>query len=318
MRRVVVVFMEEDAALAAVRAGQVDVAATSAVYSTQAVEGYELLACKSVDSRGVSLPVLPANSDWTIGGERQKVGNDVTCDLAVRRAMNYATDRDEMVENVLNGHGSVAYGVSDGMPWSPADARFEASVDAAKAILADGGWASGADGIVVKNGRRASFELCYPVNDSVRQSLANDFANQMRRIGIEVKVSGLSWDDLYPKAYTTPILWGWGSNSPSQLYDLYHSSSSSNFSCYADNDVDASLEAALAAKTVEESFPFWQSAQWDGKTGVSAKGQATWLWLANIDHLYFKRANLVVARQKLHPHGHGWAVANNVDSWQWR
>ena len=49
--------MEEDAALAAVKAGQVDIAYTSAVYSDEQVDGYSLFVCKSVDSRGISLPI---------------------------------------------------------------------------------------------------------------------------------------------------------------------------------------------------------------------------------------------------------------------
>ena len=56
MKRVVVAFMEEDAALAAARAGQVDIAFTAAVYSDQEIADYELLACETVDSRGISLP----------------------------------------------------------------------------------------------------------------------------------------------------------------------------------------------------------------------------------------------------------------------
>jgi len=27
---------------------------------------------------------------------------------------------------------------------------------------------------------------------------------------------------------------------------------------------------------------------------------------------------LQVAEQKLHPHGHGWSIVNNVDQWTWK
>ena len=36
-----------------------------------------------------------------------------------------------------------------------------------------------------------------------------------------------------------------------------------------------------------------------------------------VDHLYFVRDGLQVAEQKIHPHGHGWSIVNNVDQWQW-
>lgn len=45
------------------------------------------------------------------------------------------------------------------------------------------------------------------------------------------------------------------------------------------------------------------------------QGAATWVWLADVDHLYFKRENLHVAQQK--PHGHGWSLVNNIDEWSW-
>jgi peptide/nickel transport system substrate-binding protein len=318
MKRVIVVFMAEDAALAAARGGQVDVAATSAVYSTQVIDGYEIFACKSVDSRGISLPTLPVGSTRGEGDEASPAGNAVTSDIAIRRALNYAVDRDLMVQNVLNGYGTVAFSVSDGMPWSSVDMQIATSVNEAQRLLEDAGWTAGADGIVEKDGVRASIELCYPANDSVRQSLANEFANQVRAAGIEITPVGLGWDELYPRAYSDPILWGWGSNSPVELYSLYHSAGSGNFACYDNATIDGYLDAALATATIEESFLLWQKAQWDGTVGVAPQGAATWVWFANIDHLYFKRNNLVVAQQKLHPHGHGWAVVNNVDQWSWK
>jgi peptide/nickel transport system substrate-binding protein len=332
MKRVIVVFMEEDAALAAVRAGEVDMAATSAVYSDQAIDGYDILVCKSVDSRGVSLPTLPPGStrsegDTAVaaddaavpeGDEAAPVGNAVTSDIAIRRALNYAVDRDLLVQNVLNGYGTVAFSVSDKMPWSSADMQVVTSTNEATKLLEDAGWTVGSDKIREKDGQRASFELCYPSNDSVRQALANEFANQVREVGIEVTPVGLGWDDIYPRAYSDPILWGWGSNSPVELYTLYHSKGSSNFPCYENATIDSYLDDALKTATVAESFPLWQKAQWDGTVGEAPQGAATWVWFANIDHLYFKRVNLVVAQQKLHPHGHGWAVANNVDQWSWK
>ena len=55
MKKVTVVFMEEDSAFAAAKAGQVDLAYTAASYSEQTIEGYELLAFASVDNRGFNL-----------------------------------------------------------------------------------------------------------------------------------------------------------------------------------------------------------------------------------------------------------------------
>lgn len=322
MQRVTVVFMEEDAALAAAQSGQVDIAFTSATLSNTQVDGYELFSCSTVDSRGISLPVLPAGSPQREGmdGEKHDAGNDVTCDIAMRRAMNYAVDRQTMIDNVLNGYGSAAYSVGDGMPWTSDDMKLEQNSDTAKQLLADAGWQAGVDGILEKDGTRAAFELLYSADDSVRQAIAYEFSNQMKELGIEITPKGGDWDtDLYPHQFDTPILWGWGSNSPVELYELTYSSGWGNVAAYDDDVVDAHLDSALAASNIEDSYSEYQKAQWDEEkqTGIAPKGAATWVWLANVDHLYFKRPELQVAGQKPHPHGHGWSLVNNVDQWSW-
>lgn len=317
MERVVVVFMEEDAALAAVRAGQVDIAYTSATYSDQTSEGYELFACETVDSRGISLPSVAAGQTKADGANEYPAGNDVTCDLAVRRAINYGVDRQAMIDNVLNGYGTPAYSVCDSSPWGSPDMKVETDVEAAKKLLDEAGWALGEDGIRSKDGVRAAFDMYYASDDSVRQALAAEFADQMKELGIEVSIKGASWDDIYPHEFSTPILWGWGSNAPTELYELTYSQGWGNYACYDNAEIDSYLEEALAVPYIEDSYELFQKAQWDGTQGVAPQGAATWVWLANVDHLYFKRTGLEVAEQKPHPHGHGWSLVNNVDRWSW-
>lgn len=99
MKRVTILFMEEDAAFLAAQAGQVDVAYTSATYSGQAVDGYTLDSYRTVDNRGFNLPAVPAGTD----ANGRAVGNDFTADVRVRRAINIGIDRQEMIDNVLNG-----------------------------------------------------------------------------------------------------------------------------------------------------------------------------------------------------------------------
>lgn len=319
MKKVIVLFMEEDAALAAVKKGEVDIAYTSAVYSQETVAGYNLLSLKSVDSRGISLPTQKSGSVKEENGVSYPVGNDVTSDLAIRQAMNYAVDRDAMIDNVLNGYGTVAYTVADGMPWASPDMKVETDVEKAKKILADGGWIDeDGDGILEKDGLKAEVTLYYSADDSVRQALAADFANQMQNIGISVNYQGASWDDIYPHQYSDLVLWGWGSNSPAEMYNLYYSKGWGNYPCWYSDTVDEYLDAALATPTIEESYEYWHKAQWDGTTGEAPQAMATWVWFANVDHLYFAREGLDTGAQKLHPHGHGWSLVNNVDKWTWQ
>ncbi|MBQ9021756.1 MAG: ABC transporter substrate-binding protein [Eggerthellaceae bacterium] len=319
IERVVVLFAEEDAAYAAVNSSQVDLAWTSATLADTVPAGFTLLSCNSVDSRGISLPVLEAGGTKEAGDSSYNTGNDVTSDLAVRKAINYGIDRDVLVEHVMNGHGTVAYSVGDGMPWASEDMKVNTDVEAAKQFMEDGGWTLGSDGVYEKDGTRAAFDLYYSASDSVRQAIAEEVKNQLAEVGIEVTPVGSTWteDGLYGHQYTDPVVWGWGSNAPIEIYNIYHSAGNSNAACYSNETTDAHIEAALAAPRVEESYELWQQAYWDGAQGPAPQGDAAWVWLANIDHLYFVKDGLTVAEQKPHPHGHGWSILNNVDEWTW-
>ena len=106
-----------------------------------------------------------------------------------------------------------------------------------------------------------------------------------------------------------------------ELYNIYHTiegTGSAQYSPYSNSTVDSYMDQALASNDLEVSYKLWQQAQWDGTTGVTQDGDIPWVWLVNIDHLYWVRDGLNVAEQKIHPHGHGWSIVNNVDQWNWK
>lgn len=318
MRKVTVLFMEEDAAFAAVMAGQADIAYTAASYSDQTVPGYGLLAFDTVDNRGFNLPAIPAGS---VSEQGVPLGNDFTSDVLVRRAINIGIDRDEMIEHVLNGYGSPAYSVCDKMPWYEPDAQVKYDPEGAAALLDEAGWTPGADGIRTKDGQRAELTFLYPASDSVRQALAADSADQLRKLGIDTKTEGVDWDTAYTRAQSEPLLWGWGAHTPMELYNIYHTMEKTGlaeYSPYANQTVDRYMDEALAESDLEASYELWKKAQWDGTAGITQEGDIPWIWLVNIDHLYWSKEGLQVAEQKLHPHGHGWSIVNNVDQWSWK
>lgn len=318
MRKVTVLFMEEDAAFAAVMAGQADIAYTAASYSDQTVPGYELLAFDTVDNRGFNLPAIPAGS---VSEQGVPLGNDFTSEVLVRRAINIGIDRDEMIEHVLNGYGSPAYSVCDKMPWYEPDAQVKYDPAGAAALLDEAGWTTGADGIRTKDVQRAELTFLYPASDSVRQALAADSADQLRKLGIDTKTEGVDWDTAYTRAQSEPLLWGWGAHTPMELYNIYHTMEKTGlaeYSPYANQTVDRYMDEALAESDLEASYELWKKAQWDGTAGITQEGDIPWIWLVNIDHLYWSREGLQVAEQKLHPHGHGWSIVNNVDQWSWK
>ncbi|WP_407690973.1 ABC transporter substrate-binding protein [Ruminococcus turbiniformis] len=316
MQQVTILFMEEDAAFLAARAGEVDLAYTSATYSDQTVDGYSLAACASVDNRGFNLPAVSERKDE----DGNTIGNNFTSDVLVRRAINIGVDRQEMIDNVLNGYGSPAYSVCDQLPWYNEASEVEYDPEEAAALLDEAGWHMGDDGVREKDGVKAELNLLYSTGDTVRQALAADFAGQMEELGISCTLEGVGWDTAYDRALSDPLLWGWGAHTPMELYNIYHTlegTNSAGYSPYSNETVDAYMDQALASSDLEESYELWKLAQWDGTTGVTQDGDIPWVWLVNIDHLYWVRDGLNVAEQKIHPHGHGWSVVNNVDQWTW-
>lgn len=321
MKQVTILFMEEDAAFLAAQSGQVDLAYTSATYSEEEVEGYTLAAYESVDNRGLNLPAIPETTD----SEGRAVGNDFTSDVLVRRAINIGVDRQEMIDHVLNGYGSPAYSVCDQLPWYNEASEVTYDPEGAAALLDEAGWVLGEDGVREKDGVQAKMNLLYSNGDSVRQALAADFADQMEELGIICTIEGVGWDTAYDRALSEPLLWGWGAHTPMELYNIYHTiegntvdgKDMAQYSPYANETVDTYMDQALAESDLEEAYTLWQQAQWDGTTGVTQEGDIPWVWLVNIDHLYWVRDGLTVAEQKIHPHGHGWSIVNNVDQWEW-
>jgi peptide/nickel transport system substrate-binding protein len=321
IRRAVFVKMaDEDTRLLAARSGMVDITLTSAtIAAANAIDGYRLLVEKSVDNMGIAAPVVPDEGGLNEYG--YKLGNNVTSDIAVRRALAYGIDRQRICDEALGGYASPAYSENDGMPWSNPESAVEFDPALAARLLDEAGWSDeDGDGIRERGGVRASFPLLYFAGDSVRQAVAMSAANQARdNLGIEILVEGAG-EDLSERMFSEPMILAWGSSNPMTSYMLFHSSNAGKDDWYNPENftssvVDGYLDAALGAKTVEESYEFWQKAQWDGQTGTSMRGEAPYIFLINKDHLYWVREGLDTGRQKIHAHGDAWPLVANLSEW---
>lgn len=314
-------FDSEDAALAAAQAGEVDIAGVPSAMATTSVPGMRVEAITSVDNRGMSLPTVPAEGKKSPEGA--PIGNDVTSDVAVRRALNLTVDREKLVEGILEGYGSPAYGPADAAPWfEPSSAITDADAAGAEALLEAAGWVdSDGDGIREKDGVKASFTAIHPAGDTLRQGLALSVADMVKPIGIEIKVEGKSWDEIPKRMHADAVLFGWGSHDPTELYNLLHSSKAGtemlNPGYYDNPKVDAALDAALAATSEEDAIEHWQDAQLDADgNGSAPAADAAWVWLVNLEHTYFVSDCLDIGTPQIEPHGHGWPITAGITSWK--
>ncbi len=320
IKKVAILFMSEDAAMVAAKAGKLDVAMTVPSMADVKIDGMKLYNAKTVDNRGITLPVVPDEGKTTKEG--YPIGNSVTCDVAVRRALSYGIDRKQLVSDVLNGYGVPAYSECDDMPWSNDASKVEYDIEKSKKLLEAAGWIdTNGDGIREKGDLRAEFTIIYSSGDSIRQGLALSAAKQAKELGIHINVEGLSWDEIDKRMFRDPVLMGWGDQTPMETYMLYNGKSKGidyyNPENYANPTVDKYMEEALLTSDTDKANELWKKAKWDGTTGTSTLGDSPWVWLVNIDHLYYVRDGLNVGEQKIHPHGHAWPFIANLKDWKW-
>lgn len=322
IKKAVFLVQEEDARFVAAKAGEVDIALTSATLAVTDIEGMRVVSVDSVDNRGITFPVLPDEGKTTEDG--YKIGNNVTSDIAIRKAMSYGIDRERIINEALNGLANPAYSECDGLPWWNAENVIETDVDYALQLLEEAGWKDeDGDGVREKDGIRAEFNLMYFAGDSMRQAVAMSVANQAKEnLGIEIKVDGVSANDTVARMFSEPMIMGWGSESPMTSYMLFHSSNAGktdfyNPEFYTSEITDSYLDRAMESGTMEDSLEWWKKAQWDGKTGTSMRGEAPWAFYVNMSHLYYVRDGLDIGKQRIHAHGAAWPLIANLAEWKW-
>jgi peptide/nickel transport system substrate-binding protein len=317
--KLTILFEQNDAAFNAVKNHEVDVGAVPLAYANETVDGYTMFLQDTIDVRGISLPMQNNTGATTEDGN--PIGNNITSDKAIREALNYGIDRTAISEGALNGFGYPNFdGIAHQLPWANDEAAIkDGDIDQAKDILKKGGWEdTDGDGIVEKNGVKASINLYYPSDASERQAIAVTVAEQAKEFGIEVNATGSNWDEMDAIKSTDPIVWGFGSTDPSTMWSEYYSDQAAvgynNPSLINNSAVDAHIDNAMKSDR-NSSFAEWSAVSWDGNTGISPKGDAAWLWVGEIKYGYFVDDSLDISNdtQLLQPHGGD--VFGNIYDW---
>lgn len=324
IKKLTMVFLDTDAAYAAVKSGDVDMASINGDLAKEKVEGAEILDIPSIETYGVEFPMVANTGKKSESG--YEIGNNVTSDEAIRKALNTAVDRQGMVDGVLNGYGTVSTTGLEKMPWLnketvPAESDYN-NVDEAKKILADGGWKdSDNDKILEKDGTKASFKVLYTPGN-YRQAIGLEFQKVAKEIGIEITLEERTWDTILEDIHREAVLFGFGSGDPSELYNLYYGGAANtpvewdNAGFYDNKTVNSYIDKALESENEEEALQYWQKAQYDGKTGASVKGDIPYCWLVNANHVYIVSEGFDIGNPVVQPHGG--RIFDNVTEWSWK
>jgi len=174
-------------------------------------------------------------------------------DVRVRQAINYAINKQEIIDGVLLGLGEpVASPYKPGTRWSnPALKPYPYDPAKAKALLKAAGYEDhDGDGIVDKDGKPLSFEILTNQNKE-REMTAVLIQRRLKDIGIEANIRVLEWASflgrfIKPKEFDAVVL-GWSLSLDPDQYNIWHSSQQSpgqfNFISYSNPHVDQLLEA---------------------------------------------------------------------------
>ena len=310
-------FPEESTWLELAKSGKVDVVPVATSSLNQSVDGYQFVEKSAGRAQGVSLPYQ--NDTGKSWNGTAKIGNNVTADKAIREALNVGVNRQTMCDEIFSGHATPEYtGVDTRDYANPAAKVNDSDVNKAKQILKDGGWNdTNGDGIVEKNGVKASFDLYYPPKYLDRQSLSTVFAEQAKEIGIEVNLVGADWDTIYANMYSSAALMQQTSPDPyKSIYQQYHSKEADglymNPNLYNNTDSDKLMDDAMHSSDLNAANTLWsQSANVNGG-GWGPAGDAPFVWLVNYDYNYFIKDGIDIGEQ---PDGLGNDILINICDW---
>ena len=179
-----------------------------------------------------------------------------TDELAVRRAIQLASDKETMLLTVFDGFGETSCG-----PLTPVVPFFDSATcdmytfdpEAARAVLDEAGWVAGGDGVRERDGDRLVIRHYYQANDPTSIQMAQVMQADLADVGIEVELNGLAgagFLDAVRRGDHNTQNWFQSGTDPDILRNNFHSSNAGggpNRNNYIDDEMDALLDAASAA-----------------------------------------------------------------------
>ncbi|GED69918.1 diguanylate phosphodiesterase [Brevibacillus reuszeri] len=157
-------------------------------------------------------------------------------DVRVRQAINYAIDKDVIIQTVAEGNG-----VKLGSNMSPAmkryyqeglTERYQTDVEKAKALLKEAGYEKG-----------FKLAITVPSNYSFHVDTAQVIAEQLKAVGIEAEIKQIEWsswlEDVYNNAkYEATIIGLTGKLDPHEVLGRFETTYRKNFYKFSNAEFD--------------------------------------------------------------------------------
>lgn len=173
-------------------------------------------------------------------------------DMRVRQAINYALDKQEVIDGVLLGLGEpVASPYKPGTRWSDKALHpYPYDKNMALKLLHEAGFNdNNHDGILEKDGKPFAFEILTNQNKQ-REMTAVLIQRRLKDVGIDVKIRVIEWASFVNQFIKTgdfdAVILGWSLSLDPDQYNIWHSSQQKpgqfNFIGYSNKEVDQLLE----------------------------------------------------------------------------
>jgi peptide/nickel transport system substrate-binding protein len=198
-----------------------------------------------------------------------------TDDVRVRLAMNYATDREELVNSpVYRGLIPPQYGVLTEFTWGydadvTAEYGYRYDPAKAKALLDEAGWVEGPDGVRQKDGEKLSV-VCVGWADTPEGLMVDEIIqSQLLKVGINVELRPLLYAALVEATDAgehNMVLWNSSGSDPDTclgraLASKNIGASGQNVSKYSNPVADELLERGAATVDLEERLGVYSELQ---------------------------------------------------------
>ncbi|HUP19963.1 MAG TPA: peptide-binding protein [Gemmatimonadota bacterium] len=218
-----------------------------------------------IESSGAARPL----SYPTLGFElvMWKVTDPLFSDERVRRAMTLATDRQAIVDGLLQGYGEVANGPAAPAQWERDETLEPWPHDpaAARRLLAEVGWRdSDGDGLLDRDGRPFRFEMITNADNVARRDVLVALQSQLREVGIDMQPRAVEFNTMVDRwigGDFQAVMAGWDlflRFDPSQLFET---GGAYNGGGYSNPRVDELMRRASTTLDRAEAGPMWDEFQ---------------------------------------------------------
>jgi len=234
-----------------------DLSADERMFRTGQVDMvYELLSSKVDTYRRDNPEALRLDPYLGIYFYRCNVNRPPLNDKRVRKALALAIDREALVKNVTRGGEEAAYAISyPGTAGYTPKAKLEGTLEDARRLLAEAGYPGGKG--------CPKIELLYNTQENHR-ALAEAIQQMWKKnLGVDIELVNQEWKVYLDMQHTQNYVMeraGWIADyvDPHVFLDLWETGNGNNDTGWSNAEYDSLLHKALAAKTEEERYSYYQ------------------------------------------------------------